>query len=104
MGGISSGRHPHWGGGLKQVAIKFPTKNDYFLLAKRICYYREISFSEWVRELVRKEVQQFKYTKMWPCECTDSRGKVQINFKRKHYCNECGQYQTKHHESLYNKS
>ena len=104
MGGISSGRHPHWGGGLKQVALKFPTKNEWFLLAKRICRYRGISFSEWVRELVRKETKQFQYTKMWECKCTDSRGKIHLNFRRTHYCNECGEYQLEVHKHLYNKS
>jgi len=103
MGGISSGRHPHYGGPLKQVALKFPTNAEWYYLAKRICRYKEISFSEWVRQMVKREAQNFKYAKMWPCECTDIRGKIQYWFKRKHYCNECGKYQTKHHESLYNK-
>jgi len=104
MGGISSGRHPHWGGKLKQVALKFPTNSTWFILAKRICRYREISFNEFVRTVVEKEVKQIKYTKMWPCECTDLKGKIQFNFKRLHYCSGCGKYQTKHHESLYNRS
>jgi hypothetical protein len=104
MGGISSGRHPHYGGPLKQVALKFPTNSAWFLLAKRVCRYKEISFNEFVRLLVKKEVQNFKYTKMWPCECTDLKGKVQYNFKRLHYCNQCGKYQTEFHEGLYNRS
>ena len=104
MGGLSSGRHPHYAGQLKQVGIKFPVYTNWFLLAKRICHYKEISFAEWVRQIVKKEVNKFKYTKMWECECTDSRGKIQVNFKRKHYCNECGEYQLEVHKHLYNKS
>ena len=104
MGGISSGRHPHYGGQLKQVALKFPVYANWFLLAKQICQYKEISFNEWVRLLVKKEVDKFKYTKMWECKCTDSKGKIQVNFKRTHYCNECGQYQNDMYKHLYNKS
>ena len=104
MGGISSGRHPHYGGRLKQIGIKFPVFTNWFILAKQICHYKEISFSEWVRLLVKKEVERFRYTKMWPCKCTDSRGKIQYNFKRSHYCNICGQYQNDMYKHLYNKS
>ena len=104
MGGISSGRHPHYGGKLKQVALKFPVYANWFLLAKRICHYKEISFNEWVRLLVKKEVDKFKYTKMWSCKCTDSTGKIQVNFKRKQYCNQCGEYQNDMYKHLYNKS
>ena len=104
MGSLSSGRHPHYGGKLKQVALKFPTASNWFMLAKRICHYKEISFNEFVRQIVKQETEKFRYTKMWACECTDSRGKTHYNFKRTHHCNQCGMYQTKHHESLYNRT
>ena len=104
MGSLSSGRHPHYGGKLKQVALKFPTGSEWFMLAKRICHYKEISFNEFVRQIVKQETEKFRYTKMWGCECTDSRGKTHYNFKRRDYCNQCGMYQTKHHESLYNRT
>lgn len=104
MGGISSGRTPHWGGALKQVALKFPVTAEWYFLAKRICRYKEISFSEWVRRMVKREAQNFKYTKMWPCGCTNAKGKRLYNFRRQHYCNHCGKYISKHHEHLYNKT
>ena len=103
MGGISSGRHPHYGGKLKQVAIKFPTNAEWYYLAKRICRYKEISFSEWIRLMVRDEAHKFRYTKMWPCKCTNAKGKRLYNFRRQVYCNHCGEYLSKHHELLYNK-
>jgi len=104
MGSLSSGRHPHYGGKLTQVGLKFPTASGWFTLAKQICKYREISFNEWVRTLIIREVKHIKYTKMWPCECTNSKGKIQYNFKRQHYCNFCGKYQTEFHKKMYNKT
>jgi len=106
MGGISSGRDPYYGGKLKQVALKFPTRTSWFQLAKRICRYRGISFSEWVRELVRRETKQFQYTKMWPCKCPSAfqQGQFHYNFKGKQYCNQCGEYQNDMYKHLYNKT
>lgn len=103
MGGLSSGRRPHWGGVLKQVGLKFPVFAEWFLLAKRIANYQSKSFNEYVRDLVYKDVQHWKHQKLWQCECVNDKGKIQLNFKRKHYCNFCGQYQTEHHKQLYNK-
>ena len=104
MGGLSSGRRPHWGGPLKQVALKWPVKNEWFILAKRIASYKDKSFSEFVRDCVYREVKRFQYEKMWRCECTDEKGKLKQLFKRTHYCSDCGQYQTEHHKKIYNKA
>ena len=100
MGSLRSGRHPHYGGALKQVGMKFPIHSGWFQLAKQICKYREISFNEWVRMLIIKEVKHIKYTQMWPCECTDIRGKIRYWFRRKHYCNQCGKYQLPVYEQM----
>ena len=100
MGSQSSGRHPYYGGALKQVGLKFPIHSGWFQLAKRICHYRGISFNEFVRLLIIKEVRHIQYTKMWPCKCTSSTGKILYHFKGKQYCNDCGQYQLEVYEKM----
>jgi len=100
MGSLRSGRHPHYGGKLKQVGMKFPTNAGWFILAKQICRYREISFNEFVRNLIVREVKHIKHTKMWHCDCTDATGKYHYWFKRKHYCNQCGKYQLPIYENM----
>ena len=104
MGSLRSGRHPHYGGALKQVGMKFPTHSSWFQLAKQICKYRGISFNEFVRLLVVKEVKHIKYTQMWHCECTTTAGKFIYHFKRKQYCNNCGVYQLEVYEKMGRKS
>ena len=100
MGSLRSGRHPHYGGKLKQVGMKFPTNAGWFILAKQICRYREISFNEFVRNLIVREVKHIKHTKMWHCDCTNITGKLLYHFKRKHYCNDCGKYQLPVYEQM----
>ena len=100
MGSLRSGRHPHYGGKLKQVGLKFPVHSGWFKLAKQICKYREISFNEFVRLLIVKEVKHIKYTQMWPCECTDETGKIKYHFKRQHNCNFCGKHRLEVYENM----
>jgi hypothetical protein len=103
MGSLRSGRHPYYGGLLKQVGLKFPVLSEWYLLARRIAKRKDISFNEYVRRLVYEDVQRYKRDKMWSCECTNAKGKRTIWFKSTHYCNSCGEYQTEHHKSLYNR-
>ena len=100
MGSLRSGRHPHYGGMLKQVGLKFPVFSNWFQLAKRICKYREISFNEFVRTLVEREVKHIKATKMWGCNCTNQKGAILYHFKRTQYCNGCGKYQLEVYEKM----
>jgi hypothetical protein len=103
MGSLRSGRYPHIEGELKQVALKFPYKSWWYILARRRCAYLEQSFSDYVRNLIKQDIKKWRYNKMWSCECIDPRGEPLLNFKRQHYCPACGKYQSAHHEQLYNK-
>ena len=103
MGGDGSGRPSYLFGKLTQIGVKFPISADWYHLAKRICFNRSISFSEYIRELVRLDVGRFKHNKMWPCDCVDKNGKVNYNFRHVHECPICRKYQNKHMEHLYKK-
>jgi len=103
MGSERSGRYSHYEGKLTQVGLKFPKHTIWYILAKRICRYKGISFNEYVRQLVHKDVQHYKNTKMWSCKCTTKDGKMVYWFNRTHYCSDCGEYQLELHRQLYNK-
>jgi len=102
MGGNGSGRPRYFWGPLKAILIKFPISSDWFNLAKRICNYRELAFSEFVRQCVMAEVLRYK-EKMWRCDCVNKNGKVTLNFKGTHQCSLCKRYKNIATERLYNK-
>jgi len=101
MGGLGSGRPSYIFGKLTQVGIKFPISAAWYQLAKRICFNKNISLSEYIRELVRKDVNDYKDLKMWACDCVDEYGKIHYNFRHSHECPVCRKYQNKAMEHLY---
>jgi len=100
MGSLRSGRPPSYWGPIKQVALKFPIMSEWFRIAKRIAHYRGISFNEFVRQVVKREVDNWRNNKMWACKCTDDKGLRRLYFKITHYCNYCGTYQLPIYEKM----